>query len=161
MSWPAENAWPAPVRTRISVSGSTARSSSAWSISMCSCGTWREQNAFRPDRDHDRRRAVDAGRHHAFEPAAAQHLDLALAGGGAEHAALEQVGGAHEAGDEGIDGMKIDLVGRADLHDPAPVHHRELVRQRERLRLVMRDVDGGDADLALQPLELVAHLVAQ
>ena len=36
-----------------------------------------------------------------------------------------------------------------------------LVRQRQRLGLVVGDVDGGDADLALQALELAAHLVAQ
>src|ERR1700733_1024376 len=39
MSWPAENAWlPAPVRTRTSVFGSTASSSSASSISRWTCG---------------------------------------------------------------------------------------------------------------------------
>src|SRR5258705_10218033 len=38
MSWPAQNAGPAPVRIRISVSSSIARSSSTSSMSMCSCG---------------------------------------------------------------------------------------------------------------------------
>ena len=57
--------------------------------------------------------------------------------------------------------LLVDLARRADLDDPALVHHRDLVRQRQRLALVVGDVDGGEVELALQPLELGAHAVAQ
>src|SRR5581483_4635231 len=43
----------------------------------------------------------------------------------------------------------------------AVAHHRDLVRHRERLRLVVRHVDAGDPELALEPLELEAHVLAQ
>ena len=55
----------------------------------------------------------------------------------------------------------VDLARRADLHDAALVHHRDLVRQRQRLALVVGDVDRREAELALQALELEAHAVAQ
>ena len=55
----------------------------------------------------------------------------------------------------------VDVARRADLLDAPLVHHRDLVRQRERLALVVRHVDGGDPQLALQPLQLEAHLLAQ
>ena len=38
-------------------------------------------------------------------------------------------------------GLLVDLARRADLHDAALVHHRDLVRQRQRLALVVGDVD--------------------
>ena len=74
---------------------------------------------------------------------------------------VQQVGGADKAGDERIDRAEIYIVRRADLGDAPLVDHRDAVGERQRLGLVVRDVDGGDADLALQPLELAAHLVAQ
>ena len=66
-----------------------------------------------------------------------------------------------EARHERIGGTEIDVLRRADLRDVPVVDHRDPVGERERFRLVMRDIDRGDADLALQPLELAAHLVAQ
>jgi hypothetical protein len=40
-------------------------------------------------------------------------------------------------------------------------HHRDAVRHRQRLELVVGDVEDGDAGLALDALELDAHVLAQ
>ena len=75
--------------------------------------------------------------------------------------AADEIGGADEVGDELIRRLLVDLARRADLDDAAFIHHRDLVRKRKRLGLVVRDVDGREIEVALQPLELGAHAVAQ
>ena len=51
--------------------------------------------------------------------------------------------------------------GVADLHDAAVHEHRHAVGERHRLFLVVRDVDRGDAERALQLLQLEARFEAQ
>ena len=67
--------------------------------------------------------------------------------------------------DEGRDEARlrpaVDLRGHADLLDAAGIHDDEGVGQRHRLDLVVRDVDRGDAEGALQAFDLDAHLHAQ
>ncbi len=58
-------------------------------------------------------------------------------------------------------GRPIELLGRVDLADPAAGHHRDTIRQRQRLALVVGDEDGGDAELALDLLDLDLHRGAQ
>src|SRR5206468_7248265 len=75
---------------------------------------------------------------------------------------LEHVRDTDEAGDELGRGTLVDLGRRADLLDPALVEDREAVAHRQRLLLVVSDVDEGDADvadLALDALELDLHLL--
>ena len=60
-----------------------------------------------------------------------------------------------------VAGLVVDLLGRADLLDPALVHDRDPVAHRERLFLVVGHVDERDADLALDALELELHRLAQ
>ena len=57
--------------------------------------------------------------------------------------------------------MLVDLGGRAHLLDAPRAEHGQAVAHRQRLLLVVRDVDEGDADLALDALELDLHLLAQ
>ena len=57
--------------------------------------------------------------------------------------------------------MRIDLERRAVLLQPPAVHHRDLVGERQRLGLIVGDIDEGDAGAALQFLELGAHALAQ
>ena len=57
--------------------------------------------------------------------------------------------------------MLVDLGRRADLLDPAVVEHGQAVAHGQRLLLVVRHVDEGDADLLLDPLELDLHLLAE
>src|SRR2546430_15476731 len=64
---------------------------------------------------------------------------------------------SHEVGDEGIAGSVVDLRGGADLFDPAGVHDDDAVGDHERFFLVVGDVDRGEADLALEGLDLEPH----
>jgi hypothetical protein len=80
---------------------------------------------------------------------------------GAHGRAGEQVAGADEVGHETRAGKAVQLVGRVDLlHAPA-IHDGDAVRQRERLRLVVRHVHERDARLLLHADELELHLLAQ
>ncbi len=55
----------------------------------------------------------------------------------------------------------IELVRRRDLLEDALAHDRDAVAHRHRLDLIVRDVDGGDAELPLKRADLGAHLHAQ
>ncbi len=74
---------------------------------------------------------------------------------------IEPVDRAQKSGDEGGRGAQIDLLGRAELFDPALVHHRDLVRHRERFFLIVGDEQEGDARFALHRFQFGAHLLAQ
>ena len=60
-----------------------------------------------------------------------------------EHAA-HAVGVAHEAGDERVARLLVELARRAFLRDHRLVHHDDAVGHRHRLGLVVRDVDDGE-----------------
>ncbi len=51
--------------------------------------------------------------------------------------------------------------GRAELLQVAPRQHRDAVRHAQRLLLVVGDQHGGDAELALQALDLDLHVEPQ
>ena len=68
---------------------------------------------------------------------------------------------ADEAGDEAVGGRLVEPVDRVDLLDRAVVEHRDAVAHRQRLALVVRDVDEGHAELAVQFLQLDLHVLAQ
>ena len=68
---------------------------------------------------------------------------------------------ADKACDKGIGGVGIDLIRGADLLDRALVHDDDPVGQCHRLDLVMRHIDRGDFQLALQMLDLHPHAGAQ
>ena len=65
---------------------------------------------------------------------------------------------ADEAGHEEIRGPLEHLLRRAELPDPARLHHGDPIGERERLRLVVGDVDGRRPHLVLQPLQERARL---
>ncbi len=64
-------------------------------------------------------------------------------------------------GDELAARVLVDLLWRPALGDAPIVHDRDPVRHRQRLLLVVGDVDEGDPDLALDLLELDLHLAPQ
>jgi hypothetical protein len=68
---------------------------------------------------------------------------------------------ADETGDEGAGRRRVDLFRRADLLDLAGVHHQHAFGQRHRLDLVVGDEQRGDAELAVQGLDLQPRLRAQ
>ena len=53
-----------------------------------------------------------------------------------------------------------DLVGGADLLDPAGVHHQHAVGQFEGLVLVVGDEDAGQVDFVVQPPQPLPQLLA-
>ncbi len=75
--------------------------------------------------------------------------------------AAHAVGVAHEAGDERVARLLVELARRALLRDRALVHHDDAVGHRHRLRLVVRHVDDGQREALLQLADLLAHLPAQ
>ena len=69
----------------------------------------------------------------------------------------DEVERADERGHEACRGEVVDLEGRADLLDPALAHHDHAIGQRQRLLLVVGDVDRRDAELALDRPDLHAQ----
>src|SRR5215472_11388742 len=64
---------------------------------------------------------------------------------------------AEEAGDEGVDGIAIDLQRLADLDNLAAIHDADAIAHGHGLDLVMGDVDRGRAELMLLLDQLVAR----
>ena len=58
-------------------------------------------------------------------------------------------------------GSIVDLERRADLLDDPVMHGDDAVGHGHRLDLVVRHVDGRRAELAVQLLDLAAHLLAE
>jgi hypothetical protein len=73
----------------------------------------------------------------------------------------EKVRGADEASHERRARALVHLRRRADLLDAAAVDDRDPVAHGQRLLLVVRHEDEGDADRGLDRLELDLHLLAQ
>ena len=74
---------------------------------------------------------------------------------------VEHVGEPGEACDVAVRGTRPQLVGRAHLHDPPVPEHRHPVAERERLALVVRDVDRGAPELVEQVLEILEQAIAE
>ena len=73
----------------------------------------------------------------------------------------QEVGRADEPGDEDAGRRGVDLLRRPDLLDLTAAHDGDAVAHRERLALVVGHEDERDPDLALDPLELDLHRLAQ
>ena len=84
--------------------------------------------------------------------------ELAIAAG---DLAVEQVAHAKKSGHELGCGSLVEVLRRAELLDAPGAHDGDPVGHRHRLFLVVGDVDEGDADLGLDPLQLELHLLAQ
>jgi hypothetical protein len=125
-----------------------------------------DADPFRSDHQGRLAPGFDGGGARRRRQLGAQHLDLdqILTGGlagAAGLAAVPQVGLADEAGDEHGRGPVVDLGRSADLLDVAGVHDRDAVTHRQRLLLIVGDVDERDAELTLDALELELHDVTQ
>jgi hypothetical protein len=67
---------------------------------------------------------------------------------------------AEELHDEAVRRSVVELARRPDLLDPPAVEHRDPVRDRHRLLLVVRDQHGRDVDLVVQAAQPLAQLGA-
>jgi hypothetical protein len=77
------------------------------------------------------------------------------------HCHVQHVGVADEVGDKPVVREAVDIRRLVELFDASLVHHRDAVRQRQRLVLGVRDKYEGDADFALQVDEFALHFLAQ
>ena len=57
---------------------------------------------------------------------------------------------AEKAGDESAARPFVKILRRADLRNAAGVHHRDPVRQNQRLALIMRYIDRGQAEFGMK-----------
>lgn len=64
----------------------------------------------------------------------------------------------HETGHKSSRRSRVDFCWRADLGNRALIHHNHLIRERHRLFLVVRNVQGSGADSLLNSKDLRAHL---
>ncbi len=78
----------------------------------------------------------------------------------AHERAVEARDRPEEAHHEAVRGPVVELARAADLLDPGVVHHRDVVGDRHRLLLVVRDEQRGDVDLVVQPAQPLAQLRA-
>ena len=77
------------------------------------------------------------------------------------HPAAEHVLAAEELGDVAVLRAGIDVARRPGLPDLALFHHHHEVGERDRLKLRVRNVNEGDAEVALHAAQLLAHLDTQ
>src|SRR5712692_1499825 len=91
----------------------------------------------------------------------AQHVQLFRTDDEADALSRQQVRDADETGHELSRGPLVNLDRRADLLDAAVGHHGDTVAHRERLLLVVRDVNERDSHFLLDPLQLELHLLPQ
>src|ERR1043165_3852235 len=124
-----------------------ANTSDHWSIRNVS-----KADALRPNRD----RGLPRGRpawHGELHSVCDEAAALPLAG--------KDVDLADKIGNEPRPRALVDLARRADLLDPASVHHRDAIRDRHRFFLVMRHEDRGNAELFLQLLQFELHALTE
>ena len=93
----------------------------------------------------------------AFERVAARAIDGVLTNRLAGH----DVRASDEAGNELGFRPGIDVFRRTRLLNAAVIHHDDHVGGGHRLRLVMRDVDRGVAELVVQAANLETHLLSK
>jgi len=104
-----------------------------------------------------------------LQPASYRALDRCVAGRGrphrdrlrTDHLVAVDVREPEEAGNVGVDRMRPQLVRRGDLNDVARAHHGDAVAERERLRLVVRDVHRGQGELVEEPSEVLEQPVTE
>ncbi len=121
----------------------------------------RDPDLLRPHGHLDRAALPRAVRHRYEHPVAVADPDRGRAAADRLGRAAQQVGGADEPRHELGRGTLVDLPRPGELLDQAVVHDGDAVAHGERLVLVVGDVDERDADLALDPLELDLHRLAE
>ena len=145
---------PRPTRTRITEPRKCT--SAIWPARLAvAAGLAAERDRFGAERQ--RQRVAGLG---AVELALERDLfgvDADLARRGVGDGAFEHIQRADEIGDELRRRTVVDLERRADLLGLAAIHDDDAVGDRQRLFLVVRDEDGGDAELLLDRADLLAQ----
>ena len=115
----------------------------------------RDTNEFRTDADFDE----GARRKVVISPLELERMAgdprLAPVHLGRQHVHARR---ADEVADECVDGAREQRLGRAGLHHSALVHDHDSVGEGQRLGLVVRDIDHGEVERAVQHFQLRAQL---
>ena len=106
--------------------------------------------------DHVHRHVFAKARVHAREIHAAEGHQLIV-----HHRAADDVAFADKARHEGVLGLVVDGLGRADLQDAAAVHHHDGIAHGQRFLLIVGNINEGNAQLLLHGFELQLHFLAQ
>ena len=114
-------------------------------------------SALGPQRDGDRVGPVPLRRPASARPDLLAVERQTAARGASTTCAVDQVERARRTTPRRRRREVVDLGRRADLLDPALAHHDDPIGQRERLLLVVGDVDRRDAELALDRADLLAQ----
>ena len=132
--------------TRVSSNVSAPRYSTA--ATLCGQAVRRELGGFRPDADRERIAGASVrGRREMLRNER-----------GRNHIHRRR---ADEARRENGGGLLVERGGRRVLLDAAVAHQHHLVRHGHRLDLIMRDVQHGHAEAALQCADFAPHLDTQ
>ena len=78
-----------------------------------------------------------------------------------DHRSTHDIALADKVRDKGIFRLIVDLLRRSHLLDIALVHDNDRVGHRERLFLVVGDIDKGDSQLIFQADQLILHVLAE
>src|SRR6266850_3891306 len=126
----------------------------------------RDLDVFRADGDvgggpggRSRPRRDAPGQRPARERSVQRHRDRLVLQ--AVDAPLQDHGLTQEVAHEGRRGLFVEAPRGADLLGAPARHDRDPIRQAERLDLVVRDEEHGDAEPALQELQLDSHLLPE
>src|SRR5205085_2609823 len=133
-----------------------AAADAALAIAVAIGGGGLDPDLLRPDRDLERLAAVAGVRRvDAAARAEVERRDPARA---TRWGHRDHVRDADELGDEPGARALVELPRGGDLLDPAARHHRDPVAHRQRLLLIVGDVDEGRLRALLDLLELELHL---
>ena len=78
-----------------------------------------------------------------------------------DHRSTHDIALADKVRDKGIFRLIVDLLRRSHLLDITLVHDNDRVGHRERLFLVVGDIDKGDSQLIFQADQLILHVLAE
>src|SRR5205823_10641850 len=108
---------------------------------------------LRPDHDIDL-----AGRQFACDPHRAESRQLDPTRARRIGASGKEIAVADEFAHESVRWPVVHVEWGADLLELTVAEYGNPIRHRHRFGLIMRDIDHGDADLAMDPFELDLHL---
>src|SRR6266704_2228269 len=124
-------------------------------------GVSRESGCFGPDERLD----MVAGGHLTALPGAhgpaVRSLDFCNVAVITLQLSKNSIVGADEARDESSCRLVVELLWRTQLFETPVIHDRDVIRQHQRLGLVVCYVDEGGAESGLQLFELDLHVLTQ
>jgi hypothetical protein len=114
-------------------------------------------DTLRPEHELQRVTGLQAGRELRGENLASRQAHALPPRSGCFDAGRDEIGLAHEAGDEVVGRLVVDRAWTVELLDPAVAHHGDPIREEKRFLLIMRHENGRQAQALLEPPQLDLH----